>query len=289
MTSTTIDASRPLRVHVVEDDADLREDIVLLLGSAGFEVHGQSGAAEFYKAHALAPCDVAVLDIGLAGEDGLSIATQLRATGPIGIVMASARGAVDERIDALRLGADAYMVKPIHIEELVATIHRLGSRVRAMSSPPADAASPPARGAGWQLHIEELVATIHRLGSRVRAMSSPPADAASPPARGAGWQLLEGGWILCDPQGRRMKLTTNERAFLSGLVEAAGAAVEREALLGRVFGDDPDADPRRLAVIASRLRRKAEVQGMALPLHVVRGSGYQFIVASSASPAPPFG
>jgi len=251
MTSTTIDASRPLRVHVVEDDADLREDIVLLLGSAGFEVHGQSGAAEFYKAHALAPCDVAVLDIGLAGEDGLSIATQLRATGPIGIVMASARGAVDERIDALRLGADAYMVKPIH--------------------------------------IEELVATIHRLGSRVRAMSSPPADAASPPARGAGWQLVEGGWILCDPQGRRMKLTTNERAFLSGLVEAAGAAVEREALLGRVFGDDPDADPRRLAVIASRLRRKAEVQGMALPLHVVRGSGYQFIVASSASPAPPFG
>ncbi len=165
----------PLRVYVVEDDDDLREDIVLLLGNTGFDVRGLPDAPAFYKAHALAPCEVAVLDIGLSGEDGLSLAAQLRASGPIGIVIASARGAVEERIEALRRGADVYMVKPVHIEELAATIRMLGSRVRAVMR-----LQPP--------NPEPAMAV-----------------AVAAPLPAPAWRLSEGDWVLCDPSGRRLR------------------------------------------------------------------------------------
>lgn len=221
------------RVYLVEDDDDLRDDMVLLLGNAGFEVRGLSDAPAFYKAHALAPCEVAVLDIGLRGENGLDMASQLRLSGPIGIVMASARSTVEDRIDALRRGADVYMVKPVHIEELAATIRMLGSRVRA-------------------------------------AMQLQPVLASR-------WQLAKDDWLLCDPAGKALKLTTNERAFVSALMAGAGKVVNRDHLLASLGGNAEDQDPRKLDVIASRLRSKAEQVDMNLPLYVVRGVGYQFI------------
>lgn len=243
MNATEPTATAPLRVYLVEDDDDLREDIVLLLGNAGFDVRGLPDAPAFYKAHALAPCEVAVLDIGLRGEDGLSLAAQLRATGPIGIVIASARGAVEERIEALRRGADVYMVKPVHIEELGATIRMLGSRVRAVMQSPSAA----------------------RRSVAGTALAPPPV-----------WRLAEGDWVLCDPSGLHLKLTTNERALLSSLLGADGQVVSRDDLL-LGMGDNPrDADPKRLDVIVSRLRSKARHAGMRLPLHAVRGTGYQF-------------
>lgn len=231
--------SAPLRVYLVEDDNDLREDMVLLLGSAGFDVRGLPDAPSFYKAHALAPCEVAVLDVGLRGEDGLSVASALRSSGPIGIVMASARGDVEDRIEALRRGADVYMTKPVHIEELAATIRMLGSRVRT-------------------------------------AMRPPPVRVPTAPPQRPRWQLAEGGWLLCDPAGRALKLTNNERAFVSTLMAQNGQVVSRDALLASLDGQAGDTDPKKLDVIASRLRRKSEQADMRLPLHVVRGIGYQF-------------
>jgi two-component system response regulator PhoP len=278
-------ASPPLRVYMVEDDDDLRKSIVLLLGRAGFEVRGMPDAPAFYKAHALAPCEVAVLDVGLPGEDGLSLAAQLRASGPIGIVMASARAAVQERIEALRRGADVYMVKPVHVEELAATIRVLGSRVRAVTRPGA---------------------------------AAPPQHAAPQPA----WRLAQGDWMLCAPSGAQLKLTTNERSFMACLMAARDGVVSRDDLLRCIdganagpgartglgtgmgtgmgmamgpgvdpdAGADPDArgaEPKRLDVIASRLRRKATQAGMQLPLHAVRGSGYQFVRGAHVADAAP--
>ena len=212
---------KPLRVYLVEDDEDLREEMVLLLSRTGLEVQGVADAPAFYKAHALAPCDVAVLDIALNGEDGLSIASNLRATGPIGIVMASARGAVHD-----------------------ATVRTLGSRVRAMM--PAHAERPA-------------------------AVSAPPPPA--PPR----WQLTEGDWVLCDPAGRALKLTTTERAFLACLLREDGKVVSREELFIGMDVAPHDTDPKRLDVIVSRLRRKAMQAGLRLPLHAVRGAGFQFL------------
>lgn len=229
----------PLRVCLVEDDDDLREEMILLLERAGFDVRGVADAAAFYKVHALMRCEVVVLDVGLRGEDGLSIASALRASGPIGIVMASARGTVEDRIGALQQGADLYMVKPLHIEELVATIRTLGHRVRAMMPP--------------EFKVTPL------------------------PEASDTWRLIQGGWVLCDPKGQTLKLTTTERAYMVCLMQARGTVVSREQLIQCIALDADDFDPKRLDVITSRLRSKAERAGMPLPLYAVRGKGFQLV------------
>jgi DNA-binding response OmpR family regulator len=102
------------------------------------------------------------------------------------------------------------------------------------------------------------------------------AVAVAAPLPAPAWRLSEGDWVLCDPSGRRLKLTTNERALLASLMGTGGQVVSRDDLLLGVGGDLREADPKRLDVIVSRLRRKARQAGMHLPLHAVRGTGYQF-------------
>lgn len=228
------DSTNRLRVYLVEDDADLREEMVYNLDQRGFNVIGLADAAEFYKAHALAHCDVAVIDIGLPGEDGLSIAEHLRASGPVGIVFASARGGLNDRLSGMQSGGDAYLVKPVNIEELAATLRALGCRVR-------DAVTP--------------VASIEP----------------------GHWHLSEGDWVLSDPVGRKLGLTTTERAFLGCLFKQQGKTVSRDLILQALGGDLVDSDPQRVDTIAFRLRRKCEQSHMALPLHTVRGQGYLLV------------
>lgn len=237
-------ASQRLRVYIVEDDDDLREEIVYSLARLDMDITGLASAPEFYKAHALARCDIAVLDIGLSGEDGLSIAANLRATGPIGIIMVTARGAVQDRIDAAHKGADTYMVKPVNVEELAANIRALGARVRAVLAPPPPAAQAPA-----------------------------PAPAPAPAGK---WRLTQGDWVLCDPNGTQLTLTTAERAFLACLFKSLGKPVSREQLIVAMGGSAESFDPQRVDAIASRVRRKAAREGLKLPMHSVRGTGYLF-------------
>ncbi|MGJ7545945.1 response regulator transcription factor [Variovorax sp. LT1R16] len=228
---------RRLRVHVVEDDDDLREEMLFSLAALGFQTAGFPAAPEFYKAFAIAPCDVAVIDIGLPGESGLSIVSHLRAAGGVGVVLVTARGQLDERLLGLRTGADAYLVKPVHIDELAETLNALGRRLPAKEVPVVDA--PP-----------------------------------SVETRAASWRLLEGEWILSDPDGLEMKLTTSERAFMGCLFRRRGQTVSRDELILALGGDVFDFDGHRVDAIASRVRRKARKLGMRLPLYSVRGTGY---------------
>ncbi len=142
-----------LRVYLVEDDRELREETIFSLNALGFDIHGFSNASEFYKAHAIRPCDVAVLDVNLPGEDGFAIAEHLRNGSQVGIVMLTARGTLQDRLHGLQQGADVYLVKPIHMLELTAVIHSVGRRVIST----AEIAAPPAPpnwklvDGGWKL------------------------------------------------------------------------------------------------------------------------------------------
>lgn len=65
-------------VYLVDDDEDFREEMVLGLSRLGLNVRGFPSAGAFYRAFAAKPSQVVILDIGLEGEDGLSIAAHLR-------------------------------------------------------------------------------------------------------------------------------------------------------------------------------------------------------------------
>lgn len=134
-----------IAVCIVEDDTDLREEVVQTLLEHGFDVRGFPGSRELYFGLLQQPCDVAILDIGLPGEDGFSIMEKLRTTASIGIIMFTARGQMTDRVRALMGGADAYLAKPVDMVELVATIVSLARRLRAAES------AAQERDGGWKI------------------------------------------------------------------------------------------------------------------------------------------
>ena len=126
----------PIAVAVIEDNLDLRDCVLLNLEARGFATSAFADGAAFDSAlRNGAVWQVLVLDVGLPGEDGLSIAKRMRASHPaLGIVMLTARGTVDDRIVGMNIGADIYLVKPASMDELAAAIHAVARRLAQTAS-----------------------------------------------------------------------------------------------------------------------------------------------------------
>ena len=90
------------------------------------------GSAEaFYRQLLVAPVDILILDLGLPGEDGLSLAAHVRDLPGLAVIVLSARDRVQDRLDALAAGADRYLVKPVELAELAANCEALWRRQAA--------------------------------------------------------------------------------------------------------------------------------------------------------------
>lgn len=118
-----------MRVVVVEDERKTASFIRKALQDAGFAVDVCHNGNDALAAAATTAFDAMVLDIMLPGRDGLSVLRQLRqAKNTIPVLLLSARGAVDERVEGLNSGADDYLPKPFALVELVARVRALGRR-----------------------------------------------------------------------------------------------------------------------------------------------------------------
>src|SRR5690348_8612709 len=118
-----------MRVLVVEDEKKTASFIRKALQAEGFAVDVCHNGEDALTAAGGTPFDGIVLDIMLPGRDGLSVLRQLREqrkTTPV--LLLSARGEVDERVEGLNAGADDYLPKPFALAELVARVRALGRR-----------------------------------------------------------------------------------------------------------------------------------------------------------------
>lgn len=141
---TAMDASRGIRVVACEDHAVMRTYIVSGLSQFGIAVAGVADGIELGAYLDTHPVDIIILDIGLPGEDGYSIATRLRQERPnLGIIMLTARDQTDDRVQGLDSGADLYFAKPVDLRELASALGSLYRRLRLGHIPPAPT--------GWQL------------------------------------------------------------------------------------------------------------------------------------------
>ncbi|HLQ85854.1 MAG TPA: response regulator transcription factor [Salinisphaeraceae bacterium] len=125
-----------MRVLVVEDDTELREQICKQLRAEGFAVDetGEGEEGLFYAMEY--PIDIAIIDIGLPGPTGLDIITDVRAAGlDYPILILTARSRWQDKVEGLETGADDYVVKPFHPEELIARIQALVRRSRGWAQP----------------------------------------------------------------------------------------------------------------------------------------------------------
>jgi DNA-binding response OmpR family regulator len=232
----------PPAIAIVEDERILRDELAFQLTHLGFAVETFETAAQLYRRLAVRRYAVVVLDIGLADEDGLSICRYLRLHDKqLGLVFITARTTRDDRLIGLQAGGDAYLTKPVDIDELALLLRRLAERT-------GDALDWPA--------------------------SPDPLQPSS------GWRLEPGGDVLRAPDGARIRLSLNEARLLQRLLYRPDEVVTSQEL-ARTLGLLPDEyDKHRLEVIISRLRDKVlRETGRTLPLYARRGQGYRFAPA----------
>jgi two-component system response regulator PhoP len=125
-----------MRVLVVEDEAALRETLKTRLSAAGFTVDVSADGNEGLFAGQEYPLDVAIIDLGLPGLGGLELIRRLRAarkTFPILIL--TARDNWQDKVEGLQAGADDYVAKPFHFEEVLARLQALLRRAGGWASP----------------------------------------------------------------------------------------------------------------------------------------------------------
>ncbi len=111
-----------IHLLVIDDDDRIRSLLKKYLGGQGFRVSTAASAAKARKLMATLRFDLLVLDIMMPGETGLDFTQSLREETDLPILLLTARGEAEERIEGLRLGADDYLAKPFEPEELVLRI-----------------------------------------------------------------------------------------------------------------------------------------------------------------------
>src|SRR5688500_16650364 len=117
------------QIAVVEDDEEFRELMVSDLSSRGFAVVGMDSAEALYRYLSIRRCHIVVLDVGLPGEDGYSVARHLRQMSSVGIIMLTGRGDAGDMARGFDTGADLYLIKPVDLDVLASAVTSLQRRL----------------------------------------------------------------------------------------------------------------------------------------------------------------
>ncbi|MCP5419742.1 MAG: response regulator transcription factor [Gammaproteobacteria bacterium] len=126
-----------MRLLLVEDDATLSARLKARLEQAGFAVDTADNGIDGAFMADQEPYGVVVLDLGLPGRPGLDVLRQWRASGNnVPVLILTARDAWHERVDGFKAGADDYLGKPFHVEELLARLQALIRRSHAQNTGP---------------------------------------------------------------------------------------------------------------------------------------------------------
>ena len=229
-----------MRLLLVEDDVMVASGIKLGLTDAGYAVDWVGSGERALDVLASESFDVAVIDIGLPGIDGLELTKRLRhremASKDMPVLILTARDALQDRVQGLDLGADDYMVKPCELPELLARLRALLRRSQAATS--AVLAFGPL----------ELDTAGRSAGVRVPNSASP--------------EMLHA-----------IDLGPREWTVLEYLMIHAPKPASKDKLLQALTGWDKEITPNAVEVYVSRLRGKLEPYGVAL--RSIRGFGYR--------------
>ena len=125
-----------MRVLVVEDEPDLRRQISRALGEAGYSVDAAPDGEEGEFLGDTEPYDAVVLDLGLPKVDGITVLKHWRTAGrDMPVLILTARDGWNEKVAGFDAGADDYLTKPFHVEELLARVRALIRRSAGHASP----------------------------------------------------------------------------------------------------------------------------------------------------------
>ncbi|AYC33383.1 response regulator [Pseudomonas cavernae] len=234
--------SAPIRVLAVDDDVEVRQLLQDYLGGHGYQV-SVAADSQGMRAHLAQQLpDVVLLDVGLPGEDGLSLARFLREHHDLPVIMISGAGTPLDRIVGLEVGADDYLAKPFDPRELLA---RLKTVLRRYSRSPV--AADPGVEAEPRLAVGDCRLDLQR-------------------------------HLLFDAAGAEIPLTAMEFELLSVFVQRPNRPLSRDQLLNLTQQRDWNPFDRSIDIRIARLRRKLETDPDKPQLiRTVRGVGYMFV------------
>ena len=155
-------------IFVLEDDDGIRNLMLYTLNAAGFEAAGFADSGPFWVALSQSRPDLALLDIMLPGEDGISVLKKLRgdpATADLPVIMATAKGAEYDKVLGLNLGADDYLAKPFGMLEMISRVKAVLRRTERKSRK--NHAVPDILRAGG-LEVNTISHTVAVQGKRVQ-------------------------------------------------------------------------------------------------------------------------
>ena len=222
-------------IYLLEDDESIRKLVVYALGSQGMEAEGFEDPEAFWAAVKKQVPDLALLDIMLPGEDGISILKKLRAdprTASVSIIMLTAKNTEFDRVEGLDAGADDYISKPFGMMELAARVRAVLRRTENRNSVGVQAK---------EYRIGPLYLCPDRHEIRVR--------------------------------GGDVALSYKEFTLLCFLCENRGLVLTRSVLMDRVWGLEAEPENRTLDVHIRTLRSKLGEAGSLI--ETVRGIGYR--------------
>ncbi len=232
-------------VLVVDDDPRVCEMLREFLSGEGFQVSLAAGGDDMRAVIAKSGVDIVLLDLVMPGDDGLTLARELRRDTNVPIIMLTGKGDVIDRIVGLEIGADDYIAKPFHLREVLARIRSVLRRCMPGSE------------------------------------SEPPSAATNAMATAClefdGWRFDPARRTLHNADGTAIDLTTGEYELLRVFVENAGKVLNRDQLMDQAKGREWTPYDRAVDTQIGRLRRKIEPDP-AKPVWIktVRGVGYVF-------------
>jgi two-component system response regulator PhoP len=125
-----------MRILLVEDEAPLRETLAARLKREGYAVDVAADGEEGLFQGKEVPFDVAIIDLGLPNMSGMELIHKLRAHGAkYPVLVLTARSSWQDKVEGLKSGADDYLVKPFHVEELLARLNALMRRASGWTRP----------------------------------------------------------------------------------------------------------------------------------------------------------
>ena len=222
---------------LVDDERSIREPLAQYLAKQGFRVTQAADADSARTRLAAYAIDLAIVDIMMPGEDGLSLCRHIAATSDVPVILLTAKAEETDRIVGLEMGADDYVVKPFSPRELATRVKVILRR---------------AAGGGVRHHAPET-------GSYAFA----------------GWLLKSGERALVDREGVSVPLSTGEYNLLLALVSRPRQVLTRDQLLDLTQGREAAAFDRAIDNQVSRLRRKIEADVRSPEIiKTVWGGGY---------------
>jgi two-component system, OmpR family, response regulator len=236
-------------IAVLDDEPDITQLLANYLQMQGFRVSQvHRGPALMALMQSDAPALV-LLDLGLPGEDGFTIARQLREHWHCGLVIVTGRGDAIDKVVGLEVGADDYVTKPFDLRELLARIKAVLRRVTPAAEPAAAVRLPAAEALPLR---DKLVFE--------------------------GWTLDTAARRLTSPRGEEVPLTTGEFDLLCVFARHAGRVLSRDFLLEQTRGREAGPFDRTVDVQVGRLRKKIEADAEEPQvIKSVRGAGYLFV------------